>query len=174
MTAMRSRLALALLLLGLLFSFALVSGAQAADAVDPAMLAKARAVALASAPAEQRVKMLSALTMQFSRYLGSANPGRELEVDDLVQAYFVPLINARYGEIIDVGAREYAKDFTPAELDRLLAFYQSSLGKKLVASQGKLDPIISKQGPVIAQSIANEAIQKMAPEMKKRGLVLPQ
>jgi uncharacterized protein len=169
MTAMRSRLALALLLL-----LGLLSGAQAADSVDPAVLAKARAVALASAPAEQRVKMLSALTMQFSRYLGSANPGRELEVDDLVQAYFVPLINARYGEIIDVGAREYAKDFTAAELGQLLAFYQSPLGKKLVASQGKLDPIISKQGPVIAQSIANEAIQKMAPEMKKRGLVLPQ
>ena len=66
------------------------------------------------------------------------------------------------------------KDFTSAELDHLLAFYQSPLGKKLIASQGKLEPIISKQGPVIAQSIVNEAIQKMAPEMKKRGLVLPQ
>jgi hypothetical protein len=126
----------------LLLGAGLLSGAHAADAIDPAVLAKARAVALASAPAEQRVKMLSQLTMQFSRYLGSANPGRELEVDDLVQAYFVPLINARYGEIIDVGAREYAKDFTPAELDQLLAFYQSPLGKKLVASQGKLDPVL--------------------------------
>ena len=167
MTAMRLVLVL-LLLLGI------PSAANAADTVDPAVLAKARALALASTPAEQRVKMLSQLTMQFSRYLGSANPGRELEVDDLVQAYFVPLINARYGEIVDVGAREYAKDFTPAELDQLLAFYQSPLGKKLVASQGKLDPVISKQGPVIAQSIVNEAMQKMAPEMKKRGLVLPQ
>jgi hypothetical protein len=169
MAAISARLALALLLL-----LGFLSSTQAADTIDPAVLAKARAVALASAPAEQRVKMLSALTMQFSRYLGSANPGRELEVDDLVQAYFVPLINARYGEIIDVGAREYAKDFTTAELDQLLAFYQSPLGKKLIASQGKLEPIISRQGPVIAQSIVNEAIQKMAPEMKKRGLVLPQ
>jgi len=169
MTAMTPRLALALLLL-----LGLLSGAGAADTIDPAVLAKARAVALAATPADQRVKMLSALTMQFSRYLGSANPWRELEVDDLVQAYFVPLVNARFGEFADVGAREYAKDFTPAELDQLLAFYQSPLGKKLVAAQGKLDPVISKQGPVIAQSIVNEAIQKMAPEMKKRGLVLPQ
>ena len=161
-----------MLLLGLLLS-GFASGAQA-DTIDPAVLAKARAVALAATPADQRVKMLSALTMQFSRYLGSANPGRELEVDDLVQAYFVPLINARFGEFADVGAREYAKDFTPAELDQLLAFYQSALGKKLVVAQGKLDPIISQQGPVIVQSIASEAIQKMAPEMKKRGLVLPQ
>ncbi len=167
MTAMRIAFGF-LLLLGFL------SGAQAADTIDPAVLAKARAVGLAATPAEQRVKMLSQVTMVFSRYLGSANPGRELEVDDLVQAYFVPLINARFGEFADVGAREYAKDFTPAELDQLLAFYQSPLGKKLVASQGKLDPIIMQQGPAITQSIINEAIQKMAPEMKKRGLVLPQ
>ena len=142
MTAMTARLALALLLL-----LALLSGASAADTIDPAVLAKARAVALAATAADQRAKMLSALTMQFSRYLGSANPGRELEVDDLVQAYFVPLVNARFGEFADVGAREYAKDFTPAELDQLLAFYQSPLGNKLVAAQGKLDPVDLEAGP---------------------------
>ena len=169
MTTIPSRFVLTALL-----ALAAVLPAGAADVVNPNALAKARAVLLASAPPEQRTKMLSGLAMQFSRYVGSVNPGRESEVDDLVQTYFVPVINARYSEITDIGAREYAKDFTLPELNQLLAFYQSPLGRKLVDVQGKLDPIVKQQGPVVTRSIVSEAMQKMAPEMKKRGLVMPQ
>ncbi len=169
MTAIPSRLALSLLLI-----LASIVPAHAADVVNPNALAKARAVLSAATPPEQRVKWLSGLTTQFSRYIASANPGRESEVDELVQTYFVPVINARYGEITDVGAREYAKNFTLAELNQLLAFYQSPLGHKLVDAQAKLGPIVMQQGPIVTQSIVNEATQKMAPEMKKRGLAMPQ
>jgi len=113
--------------------------------------------------------MLSALTMQFSRPISAAPiRGGELEVDDLVQAYFVRLINARYGEIIDVGAREYAKDFTlRPSFDHLLAFYLiAALGKKLVASQGSSTPSSRSRARSSRKVSPYEAIQKMAPEMK--------
>jgi hypothetical protein len=99
--------------------------------------------------------------------------GREADVDQLVQVYFIPVLREHMGELSDIGAKRFARGFTLNELDQLLAFYRSDLGRKLVEVQGKLDPDMMTQGPVITQRIFTEALQKMAPEMQKQGLVAP-
>jgi hypothetical protein len=83
------------------------------------------------------------------------------------------VLQAHFGEFADISAKEFAKDFSLAELDRLLAFYRSDLGRKLLDVQGKLDPQIRAQGPAITQRIVAEALQKMAPDMQKKGLAAP-
>ena len=167
----RSHLTLVVTLLAVLS--ALPPRARAEDQVDPKALAKARDVVAASVPPEQQTKMMGAITEKFSLYVASANPGREVDVDQLVQTYFVPVLQAHFGELADISAKEFARDFSLAELDRLLAFYRSDLGRKLVDVQGKLDPQIMEQGPAITQRIVAEALQKMAPDMQKKGLVAP-
>jgi hypothetical protein len=147
--------------------------ARADDAIDPRVLAKAREVLAAELPADQKEKMLGMVTGAFSRYVAAANPGREADVDQLVQVYFIPVLREHMGELSDIGARRFARGFTLNELDQLLAFYRSDLGRKLVEVQGKLDPDMMTQGPVITQRIFTEALQKMAPEMQKQGLVAP-
>ncbi|MGC6431137.1 MAG: DUF2059 domain-containing protein [Jejuia sp.] len=53
-------------------------------------------------------------------------------------------LDALYGELADI----YMKEFTREEIQELLKFYRTDLGKKLASKQGSL----TQQGMVIGQS----------------------
>ena len=62
-------------------------------------------------------------------------------------------------EIVDVWAKSYAASFTDKELDQLLAFYTSPLGKKDIAASHKAMPVLTgyladRSKPVIERATA--------------------
>ena len=72
-------------------------------------------------------------------------------------------------ELIDESARIYASHFTEQELKELLTFYQSPLGRKVIAEEPKaLDESMASAGE-FGQRLSDEVIPRMRDEMKKRG-----
>jgi uncharacterized protein len=75
----------------------------------------------------------------------------------------------RASELVDASARIYASHFTEAELRQILAFYQSPVGRKVVADEPKiLDESLAHAGEW-GTKLSGEIIDKMRAEMKKRG-----
>jgi hypothetical protein len=75
----------------------------------------------------------------------------------------------RESELVDESARIYASHFTEAELKQILAFYQSPLGRKMVAEEPKaLDESVANAGNW-GDKLSEEIINRMRAEMKKRG-----
>ena len=87
------------------------------------------------------------------------------EVAVIVQKDYDPRLN----ELIDETARIYASHFTEAELKSILTFYQSPVGRKMIAEEPKaLDESMANAGNW-GDKLSEEVITKMRIEMKKRG-----
>src|SRR6478609_7895504 len=79
------------------------------------------------------------------------------------------LAAARVREIIEQVAALYARNFTAAELNEVVAFYRGPTGQKFIQ---KL-PLITQESMVIGQrfgqSIAAELRSRIVDELRKRG-----
>ena len=72
-------------------------------------------------------------------------------------------------EIVDATARFYASHFSEAELKQILAFYQSSVGQKMMADEPRaLDESMAYAGSW-GDNLSVEVMSKLRAEMKKRG-----
>jgi hypothetical protein len=70
---------------------------------------------------------------------------------------------------VDASARIYASYFTEAELKDILTFYQSPVGRKLIAEEPKaLEASMANAGDW-GDKLADDVIAKMRAEMKRRG-----
>jgi len=75
----------------------------------------------------------------------------------------------RVDELVDATARTYAEHFSEVELKEMLVFYQSPVGRKMVAQEPKiLDDSMNYAGQW-GDTLSEEVIVKMRAEMKKRG-----
>ena len=75
----------------------------------------------------------------------------------------------RGAEFVDGIARIYANHFTEAELNGLLAFYQSPLGRKMLTEEPKALEEVASYAKKWGEGIASDVMDKMRAELKKRG-----
>jgi len=75
----------------------------------------------------------------------------------------------RFSEVTDEVARLYASHFTDRELKEILVFYQSSVGKKLLAEQTQVIDASMKFAQTWANKLSDEVVAKMRAEMIKKG-----
>lgn len=71
--------------------------------------------------------------------------------------------------LIDISTSVYEKNFSDKEIDELLKFYKSPLGKKMVQNA----PMIMQEIESLAQNWAMEAGQKINDELTKSGYLQP-
>jgi uncharacterized protein len=88
---------------------------------------------------------------------------------DAIMPLMLDSMNARVNEIIEQVAALYARNFTAAELNEVVAFYRGPTGQKFIQ---KL-PLITQESMVIGQrfgqSIAAELRSRIVDELRKRG-----
>jgi len=72
-------------------------------------------------------------------------------------------------ELNDEMARLYATSFTEPELRAILTFYQSPVGKKLLAQQPNVVDTSMKYAQDWASKLSDQVIAMMRAELKKRG-----
>ena len=166
---MRVTKALPLLALLLLASPA----AQAVDQPDSAAMAKARELVQASMVPGTTEQMVGGISGSVAQLILSVNPGKEQQIGPVVDAYFTPLLRDHFAELSDVPATTFAKTFTTAELDQLLTFYRSPLGKKYLDAQAKVQTDMLTQGPAITRKLLDQAMKKMGPELGRQGMTVP-
>jgi hypothetical protein len=163
---------LASALLACVIGLALAAAARA-DEPDPAAIAKAKEVMAAAHSDKMADQMVTLMEKPLSQLIESANPGHGKEVADLLRERFIPEMRKRLPEFTDMAARIYAKHFTVEDLDQLVAFYDSPIGKKLVAEQSAMLAETSAVAQAWGQNLALEVLRKLAPEFRKRGLAMP-
>jgi len=168
----RSGQAGTLFLLALLAGLASATTARAQDP-DPAAVAKAKEVMAAAHSDKMMDQMITLMEKPLSQLIEGANPGRGKEVTDLLHDRVIPAMRERMPEFTDLAARVYAKHFTVEDLDQLIAFYDSPVGKKLLAEQGQMLTEMSQIGQAWGRNVAIEVMRKLAPEFQKRGLAMP-
>jgi hypothetical protein len=122
----------------------LKGGAALYDSVVPGVIEQAKTVLLQTNP--MLAKELNEVALQ-------------LRADDAPKS----------AELLNDIARMYATRFTEQELQDLLAFYKTPLGRKVVAEEYK----VIDRSMIYAQSWANklsdQILSQMRAEMKKRG-----
>jgi hypothetical protein len=163
----------ALRILALLFALLAIGPAIAEEQPSAAAMAKAREVVAASMVPGSEEQMIGGISASIGQLILSVNPGHEEQIGPVVDAYFTPLLRQHFAELSDVPAAEFARSFTPAELDQLLAFYRSPLGKKYLAAQAKVQTDMMTQGPTVTRRLLDEAMKKMGPELGRQGLKVP-
>jgi hypothetical protein len=116
---------------------------------------------------QQAVQQVNQILMPMAK---KSNPGREKEIEDLYNEYFLPEINSHIDEVLGDVTKLYSLHFTQAELQDMVQFYQTETGRKMIAAQ----PLILQQSHVIAQAwsqkIARLALEKFSAEAVRRGL----
>ncbi|HEX4570396.1 MAG TPA: DUF2059 domain-containing protein [Dongiaceae bacterium] len=160
-----------LLIVALLLLGAAPSGR--ADQSDPAAVAKAKEMLAVSRQLQTLDAILVPISQSMEGLLERANPGREKDVREFMLKYYLPEVHKRLPEIGDLMAELWARYFTAAELDQLILFYKSDIGQKVVSLQPRLFQDGMQLGTDWGERVAREALLKMEPELKNRGLKSP-
>ena len=156
--------------------FALLLGASPparADQPDPAAIAKAKELLAVTKSIQTADSMTDTIFPAVEKLVEAANPGRAAEVRTLMEKYFLPEMRKHLPEFGDLMAAEWARYFTVAEMDQMLAFYRTDVGQKVIA----LQPTLFKEGYELGQrwgeTMARDVFRKVAPELEKQGLKSP-
>jgi uncharacterized protein len=155
---------------------ALLAGPLAARAEDPpdaATIAKARELLEASNWVQSTGNIMTLLSQGMEGLIERANPGREADIRDFMTKYFLPEIRKRLPEMEDIMAAEYARYFTIGDMDQMIAFYRSDVGRKVIAVQPKLAKELYALGSSWGERVAEEVFRKLEPQLKNRGLKSP-
>jgi uncharacterized protein len=166
-----TRLLASVLLAGMV-GLALATSAWAEEP-DPAAIAKAKEVMAAAHSDKMAAQMITLMEKPLSELIESVNPGRGKETADLLREELFPAMRQRMPEFTDLAARIYAKHFTVADLEQLIAFYESPIGKKLVAEQPAMLTEMSAVAQAWGENLAMEVMRNLEPEFHKRGLTMP-
>jgi hypothetical protein len=106
--------------------------------------------------------------------LAQANPRQGVEVEDVVEQYVAPTVQKNIPALLDATTKLYAATFTRDEIDQMIAFYDTPLGRKII----KTMPQLQRSGIAVGMEWGKRVLGEMTPELKKkleeRGLNPPQ
>ena len=99
------------------------------------------------------------------------NPALAKDLNEIAEKIRTDLA-PRFAELTDEMAKLYATQFTDQELKAILVFYQSPVGKKLLAKQPTVLDSSMKFAQTWANALSDQVIAQMRAELKKRGHAL--
>jgi hypothetical protein len=165
---MRLLLALAALVL------ATVSGISAEaqqPSIDPEALAKAKVLVDKLGMTALTRQMYDSQVKSVMRVLELANPGKADEVAK-VMPLFREEFDKRMPAFLDAIAAIYALHFSAAELAEIESFYESAVGKKLIAALPTIVAEAQALGAAFGKKLSEDVVRTLRPELEKRNLKL--
>src|ERR1700744_6170137 len=116
----------------LFFATSVAPPARADQPVDPQALAAAKKILEVTHASAMGDQVMTQMMKVFTNSLTQTNPGRGQDVADILNAVLVPAFHDALPGLLDEAAKTYARHFTTAELNQLLAFYKTSIGQKMI------------------------------------------
>jgi len=150
-----------------------LSAAQAQDAEDPKSLALAAQLVEIAGTKRVMNQMLDQMGPMLTHLIERANPGKEAQVDEVMERFVLPKIADSMSDLMHESALLYAKHFTTEELGQLVGFYQSPVGQKLTQELPGMMQEMSGFAKMEGQKVALDALKAYADEFRKRGLQTP-
>lgn len=168
MIALMKRAAIALaLLVAVSAGSALPSAAQESE-IAPEHLAAARAyVDLTDQSAIYETSLITT-AVNTMRTILSTNPNLTEPVDQAITKA-LEVYKGRKGELMDQFARVYALNFTMEELQEINRFYESDLGRKLVAANANLNEDMQRIVGVFEANLRTEFFATVRANLKEAG-----
>jgi len=123
----------------------LATGPAGAQSPSPDTLAAARELIVTMRAADYFKTIMPAIVQQLKPAIVQNRPQVERDYD-AIMPLMLDSMNARVSEIIEQVAALYARNFTAAELNEVVAFYRGPTGQKFIQ---KL-PLITQESMVIA------------------------
>lgn len=172
-----ARMLLGICLLGACLVAAGTAAAQPPPAAAPppgtelqARMDAARRLMAVTGAAALAGQMVDAVGQQLIAHLVQANPGREAEVRAIVAELLLPEFRARIGELEEPSIRIWSDAFTAAEMEEIMAFYATPVGRKALALMPELATRSTQLGMAWGQRVAQEAFIRHEAAMRARGV----
>ncbi len=102
------------------------------------------------------------------RLLLQSDPNLDTDLTEVAKKLRVELVSRRPEIHAEIG-RAYAVQFTEPELRQIAAFYKTPLGKKLIDGEPKAIDEATKRIDVWSTKFAEEVMEKMKVELRKKG-----
>jgi hypothetical protein len=134
----------------------------------PEALAAARELIVTLKAADNFKALMPALMSSLKPAIVQNRPQVERDYDALVPVLLEGM-NARLGEVLDAIAGIYARNFTAAELNEIVAFYRGPTGQKFVARQTGIMQESMIAGQKFGQAVGAEMQNRMIEELRKKG-----
>jgi len=144
-------------LIGMFAMAALARTCTAADAPDPAKEQDVRKLLDLSGAGKMGVQVMEQMTKAFRTQLPNVPPEFWDEMAKEMNA----------GEMINLVAPIYAKHFSHDEIKQLIAFYESPIGRRLVAEQ----PGIAAESMAVGQQWGQQLAAKMLQKLREKGFI---
>jgi hypothetical protein len=159
------------LMTGMLVISAMISIPAFAQEVAPDHLALARKyVDLTDQSAIYEVTLVQT-GIETMRTLIGQNPEMLDEIDTAV-GKVLEQYKGKKGELLDQFARVYALNFSPEELQQIVAFYESPVGIKLATSNAEVNQDLQRVMGVFENNTKTEFFAKVRAELKAQGIEL--
>lgn len=171
---MFARLALACLLACALGITAL-GGTALADELTPAKQADIKLLLASSGGTTVGKTMATQMTRRIVETLRRTRPDIPVHTLAIVEREVVKMFTETFdapGGLVDRLVPLYANTFTHQEIREILAFYQSPVGKKAVASLPQILREGQKIGQGLARDVAPELNRRIKAALKEEGVVL--
>ncbi len=142
-----------------------------AQTPSPEAASAARELIVAMKATDQFKAILPLIMQNLKPAIVQNRPEVEKDFDAIAPA-MIDMAMSKLPALTELMAQVYARNFTTAELNDLMAFYKTPTGQKLLQSM----PVITQQslaaGQQFAQTIVVDLQKQIVDEMKKRGHTL--
>ncbi len=142
-----------------------------AAAPSPERMKLANELLVANGEATSFDAMIPGIIEQAAGSFVQANPDLIRDLREVAKQ-LVPQYENRRSEIVQILARTYATAFTDSELEELLTFYRSAVGRKLVENRQKLLDAGLSGIQAWSATFSREMEGRVREEMKKRGFTI--
>ena len=142
--------------------------AAAQPATSPESMTAARELVVTMRSADQLKILLPLILQQLKPAIAQGRPEVEKDFDAIVPQMLEGM-NARSEEFVEAVAAIYARNFEPAELREVTAFYKGTVGQKMLDRMPSITQDSLAMGQKFGQAIAQDMRTRMIEELRKRG-----
>jgi uncharacterized protein len=146
----------------------LYGGPAAAQTPPPDALAAAKELVVTMRAADQLKNLFPIIMQQLKPAIVQGRPQVEKDYDAIMPALVEGML-ARSGELIDLMADVYARNFTAAEIRQISAFYRGPVGQKFLEKMPAITQESMSAGQKWGQTVAGEMRGRIIEELRKRG-----
>jgi hypothetical protein len=146
----------------------LYGGPAAAQTPPPDALAAAKELVVTMRAADQLKNLFPIIMQQLKPAIVQGRPQVEKDYDAIMPALVEGML-ARSGELIDLMADVYARNFTAAEIRQVSAFYRGPVGQKFLEKMPAITQESMSAGQKWGQTVAGEMRGRIIEELRKRG-----
>ncbi|TWB82482.1 hypothetical protein FBZ87_101186 [Nitrospirillum amazonense] len=155
-------------------AFAQNAGAQNAGTPSPKSLELAHKLIEKTHAGDLMQQILPMAIDPLVQKLKIANPGREADVQGLVDKRLLPDFKRALAPVTDAIATTYAELFTEAELEQVLAFYDTPAGAKLITQMPQVMQQTMAKSKTMVPQVIGKVLNDFVATCKGEGLTIPQ